>query len=55
MFRSPASPSPLELRKWGAYALLLLVPGSFVFLPAFWLARRLAIASRTGKGDGVRP
>ena len=55
MFRSPASPSPLELRKWGAYALLLLVPGSFVFLPAFWLARRLAIASRTGKGNGGRP
>ena len=52
MFRYLASPSPAELRKWGAYALLLLVPGSFVFLPAFWLARRLAIAPRAAKGNG---
>ena len=49
MLRSPASPSPLELRKWGIYALLLLAPGSFVLLPAYWLARRLAVAPRVDK------
>ena len=52
MFRSPSLPSPLELRKWGVYALLLLAPGSFVLLPAYWLVRRLTVAPRTGKGNG---
>jgi hypothetical protein len=28
--------------KWCAYALVLLAPGSFVVLPALWLARALA-------------
>jgi hypothetical protein len=49
MFRSLTSPSPVELRKWGTYALLLLAPGSFVLIPAYWLARRLAVAPRGGK------
>jgi len=52
LFRSPSAPSLLELRKWGVYALLLLAPGSFVLLPAYWLARRLASAPRAGKGNG---
>jgi hypothetical protein len=48
MFRPLASQSPLELRKWCAYALLLLAPGSFVVLPALWLVRHLAFRSRHG-------
>ena len=36
--RLTASFSP-ELRKWCAYALILLVPGSFVMLPVLWLVR----------------
>ena len=42
MFRSLAAASRLDLRKWGTYALILLAPGSFVLLPAYWLFRRLA-------------
>ena len=49
MFRALASSSPLELRKWGAYALVLLVPGSFVVLPVFLLVRHLASLPRAGK------
>jgi hypothetical protein len=52
MFRSLTSPSTLELRKWGTYALLLLAPGSFVLLPAYWLVRRLTVTPRTGKANG---
>ena len=51
MFRSLTSPSNLELRKWGAYALLLLAPGSFVLLPAYWIVRRLTVAPRPGKAS----
>jgi hypothetical protein len=43
MFRSLAAASPLDVRKWGIYALILLAPGSFVLLPAYWLLRRLAV------------
>ncbi len=39
MFRRLKPPSPPELRKWGACALVLLVPGSFVVLPVLWLVR----------------
>jgi hypothetical protein len=49
MFRSLPSLSPLELRKWATYALLLLAPGSFVLLPAYWLVRRFAVAPRAEK------
>jgi len=31
--------SPREIAKWCVYALVLLVPGSFVFLPVMWLVR----------------
>ena len=45
MLRSLASVSPAQLRKWGGCALLVLVtPGSFILLPAYWLYRRLAAA-----------
>ena len=44
MFRCLKTPSPPELRKWGAYALILLVPGSFVILPVLWLVRLRSIA-----------
>jgi len=40
MFRPLAVPTPRELTKWCAYALLLLAPGSFVVLPVLWLVRR---------------
>lgn len=32
--------SPREFRKWCAYALLLLMPGSMLVLPLLWLFRR---------------
>jgi hypothetical protein len=38
LFRFPAAPS---VRGWGALALALLVPGSFVVLPLLWLAGEL--------------
>ncbi len=40
MFRPLIAPSPRELTKWCAYALVLLTPGSFVILPVLWLVRR---------------
>ena len=46
MFRSLVPTSPLDLKKLGACALLLLTPGSFILLPAYWLVRRLASAPR---------
>ena len=39
MFRVLTTSSPRELMKWCAYALVLLVPGSFVVLPVLWLVR----------------
>ena len=53
---------PPKLRRWGTYALILLAPGSWVVLPAWWLLRlvvraarreskgRLAACDPTGKG-----
>ena len=35
--------SPPELRKWCAYALILLVPGSFVVIPVLWLVRLMRV------------
>lgn len=32
--------------KWCVYALVLLIPGSFLILPLFWLVRRLGFPSR---------
>ena len=46
MFRALAPTSPRDLKKLGACVLLLLTPGSFIFLPAYWLVRRLAGAAR---------
>jgi len=55
MFRFLTSASPLELRKWGTYALLLLAPGSFVLLPAYWLLRRLAVRTQAAKLNACPP
>ena len=41
MLRRFEGRSPQELKKWCAYALVLLAPGSFVILPVFWLVRFL--------------
>jgi hypothetical protein len=43
--------SPPELRKWCVYALVLLVPGSFVVLPALWFARLMSSA-KSAPGEG---
>ena len=42
MYSRLTAPPP-ELRKWCAYALILLVPGSFVVLPVVWLVRLLGV------------
>jgi len=49
MFRSLASAPLFERWKWGAYALALLVPGSFVVLPVYLLVRHLSSGLRAGK------
>lgn len=38
-------PQPRTVAKWCAYALALLLPGSFVVLPLLWLYRRYALPS----------
>jgi len=38
-----------EIAKWCAYALVLLAPGSFVFLPVMWLVRH-----GVGQGREIR-
>jgi hypothetical protein len=53
MFRRPIAPSPRELWKWCAYALILLAPGSFVVLPLLWLARQFG--NRASLGGLGRP
>lgn len=51
LLRSLFAPTPREVTKWFAYALILVAPGSFVVLPVLWLARLLeCIAAR--KYDG---
>jgi hypothetical protein len=45
MFRPLAAPSPREVMKWCAYAVLLLTPGSFVVLPVLWLVRRRQVSA----------
>jgi hypothetical protein len=42
---------PPKLRQWVTYALILLAPGSFIILPAWWLVRRVVVAART-QSDG---
>jgi hypothetical protein len=37
---------PPKLRQWGAYAVILLAPGSLVVLPALWLLRQVMVAVR---------
>src|SRR5271170_4146369 len=37
---------PPKLSQWGAYALILLAPGSLVVLPALWLLRQVIVAVR---------
>jgi hypothetical protein len=39
MFRALTTATPRDVAKWGAYALLLLAPGSFIVLPVLWLVR----------------
>lgn len=51
MYRFLVAPSPRELMKWCAYALVLLTPGSFVVLPVLWVIRHLWFRPRAGKGD----
>jgi hypothetical protein len=46
MLRHPVSPS--QLGKWCAIALLLLAPGSFIVLPAIWLARNWHVVKKLG-------
>ena len=55
MFPRLTAPSPRELWKYCAYALILLAPGSFVVLPVLWLVRQFGIqASLGGLGRPVR-
>jgi hypothetical protein len=42
--------TPPKLGQWVAYALILLAPGSFIVLPALWLARRVLAARRQANG-----
>ena len=50
MYRYLPALSP-DLRKWCAYALLVLAPGSFVVLPVLWLVRLMGVHAlrRLGK------
>jgi hypothetical protein len=48
MFRRLNAPSPRELWKYCAYALILLAPGSFVVLAAFWLVRLFGVQATFG-------
>jgi hypothetical protein len=48
MFRRLNAPSPRELWKYCAYALILLAPGSFVVLAAFWLVRLFGVQASFG-------
>jgi hypothetical protein len=41
MFRRLQGLSPRESGKWGVYAVVLLLPGSFIALPLWWIARPL--------------
>lgn len=47
MFRSLPPLSARELGKWCGYALVLLLPGSFVVLPVLWLVRLDGVRART--------
>ena len=40
MFRALTAATPRDFAKWGAYAVLLLAPGSFFVLPILWLVRQ---------------
>lgn len=42
MYSRLTAASP-DLRKWGLYALILLVPGSLVVLPVLWLVRAVGV------------
>ena len=44
MFHRLTAISPGELKKWLLFALMLLVPGSFIAIAALWLARQLRAA-----------
>lgn len=41
MFSNWKAILPRGLAKWLGYALVLLAPGSFIILPALWLARMI--------------
>ena len=47
MFRQLTAGPALAASKWGAYTLVLLLPGSFLVLPLLWLAKHLCVRSRS--------
>ena len=47
------TPQMRAIAKWGACALVLLAPGSFVILPLLWIARRWA-ARAAGPGSTLQ-
>jgi hypothetical protein len=50
MFRRLTAISPSEFRKWCGFALMLLVPGSFVAFAVLWIVRQLGVqALRQGR------
>lgn len=43
MFYYPITLPQRAQWKWCAYLLVLLMPGSFIVLPALWLARQVSV------------
>ena len=55
MLRSPLAPLVWSPGKWGALALALLVPGSFVVLPVLWLVGELKESAMRESSCGATP
>ncbi len=51
MFSRLRTTSPREFGKWCAYALVLLVPASFVVLAVFWLVREYGVRAPRRGGE----
>jgi hypothetical protein len=47
MFRRLETLMPREPGKWGLYALVLLVPGSFAVLPLWWIVNQVRRRDRS--------
>ena len=45
MRRFPSLPSKAQLGRWCAWAVLLVLPGSFLALPVIWIVRRRRLAA----------